>query len=165
MKVFLFCLLASSIFATERDSFTVYYFLQEDCKICQYYSPTFDSLYQKYNSDSIGFLGLFPNSFSSKENIEKFKSKYQIPFPLKKEYFQTKTKLFDATITPEVVVFNESTKQVVYKGRIDNSYYKLGRRRQVITERELEFVLEAIQKGETIEAFSQPAIGCYIKRD
>ncbi len=162
-KVVFFLLFSTSILAQEKDSFTVYYFLLEDCKICQYYTPTFQELYNSYNSDSLSFVGLFPNRFSSKDAINDFKEKYEIPFPLKPEYFQSKTKKFEVTITPEVVVYNETQEKILYKGRIDNSYYKLGRRRQVITARELETVLESIQKGEKVDVESQPALGCFIQ--
>lgn len=151
-----------SLLSQKNDSITVYYFLAEDCKICQYYSLTMNDLYDKYASDSIGFVGLFPNHFSTEEGISNYKEKYNIPFILKREYFQTKTKLFQATITPEVVVYNETEKLIIYQGRIDDSYYKLGKRRRVLTTHELEEVLSSIQKGETPKVESIKPIGCFI---
>lgn len=149
-------------FAQQKDSITVYYFLGEDCKICQYYTPTMIELHDKYNSKDLSFVGLFPNHFSSPDSIDVFKEKYDIPFTVKKEFFLTKTKLFDIKVTPEVVVYNETTKEVLYKGRIDNSYYKLGRRRQVITSKELDDVLALIEQGEKVDIPSAPPIGCFI---
>jgi len=163
IRITVILLLSSmSLFSQKSDSISIYYFLAEDCKICQYYSLTMNELHEEFASDSVAFIGLFPNHFSTEEGIQNFKEKYNIPFPLKREYFQTKTKLFGATITPEVVVYNESKKQIIYQGRIDDSYYKIGRRRQVITTNELESVLSSIQKGEKPNVESIKPIGCFI---
>jgi len=148
--------------AQQKDSITVYYFMLEECKICQYYTPTMIDFYDTYNSDQIGFVGLFPNHFSSPDNIKVFKDKYAIPFPLKKEFFLSRTNQFGVKVTPEVVVYNETTETVLYQGRIDNSYYKLGRRRQVITHYELRDVLDQILAGEEVNVSAAPPIGCYI---
>ena len=134
----------------------------EECKICQYYTPTMIDFFEKFNSDQIGFVGLFPNHFSSPNNIQSFKEKYAIPFPLKKEFFLSRTKNFGVKVTPEVVVYNENTETVLYQGRIDNSYYKLGRRRQVITHYELRDVLNQILAGEEVNVPAAAPIGCYI---
>jgi thiol-disulfide isomerase/thioredoxin len=146
----------------DRDSITVYYFLGEDCKICQYYTPTMNELYEKYNSEDVSFIGLFPNHFSSPDSIDIFKQKYAIPFTLKKEFFLTKTKEFDVKLTPEVVVYNETTEEIMYQGRIDNSYYKLGRRRQVVTSHELRDVLRCIVDGREVDVPAATPIGCLI---
>lgn len=155
-------LLGGSLAAEERDSVTVYYFLGEDCKICQYYTPTLNGLYSEYNSDSISFVGLFPNHFSTEEGIATFQSKYEIPFTLKREYFQTKTQAYKVRITPTVVVYNETKEEILYKGRIDDSYYKLGRRRRVVKSKELEQVLQSIMTGQEITTESVEPIGCVI---
>ena len=160
--IILFLQISISGSAQSKDSITVYYFLGEDCKICQYYTPTMIDLYERYRSENLSFVGLFPNHFSSQDSIDVFKKKYDIPFALKKEFFLTKTTLFDVKITPEVVVYNESRKEILYKGRIDNSYYKLGRRRQVITSRELDDVLAMVVDGEQVDVPYAKPIGCFI---
>lgn len=155
-----FLSIPSSISA--KDSITVYLFLAEDCKICQYYTPLLHNLYEQYSLERIGWVGFFPNRYSNEESIQTFKEKFDIPFPLKREFYQTKTKALRATITPEVVVYNEDTNRIIYQGRIDNSYYRLGRRRQVTTSHELRDVLEALRKGKIPKVNNQPPIGCYI---
>ena len=161
-RILFFVILAQGLQAQKTDSFTVYYFLGEECKICQYYSLTFNELHDTFASDSIQFVGLFPNHFSTEEGIDKFKSDYKIPFVLKREYFQTKTQKFEVKITPTVVVYNETEERVVYKGRIDDSYYKLGRRRRVITSEELKDVLTSIRNGEAVTTKPIEPIGCVI---
>jgi len=137
--------------------------MAEECTICQAYTPLMTELHDTYASEQISFVGLFPNRFSKKETIELFKEKYNLPFPLKREYFQTKTKKFGAEITPEVVVFNESTETILYKGRIDNMFVRIGKRRTVVTENELQMVLSQIKENVPISVEQKDAIGCYIK--
>jgi len=158
-----FFFLSFFLSAQEFDTrYTVYYFLGEDCKICQYYSPTINALDTIYTSDSLSFVGLFPNRYSTEKGISAFQEKHKIGFELKREYFGTKTKQFGVTITPEVVVYDNHEEKVLYKGRIDDSYHKLGRRRQVITSEELKDVLAAIVGGMEITTLPTPSIGCYI---
>ncbi len=144
------------------DTITVFIFMGEDCRICHYYAAELSRLNEEYSSDNISFIGLFPNRYSSDEGIEKFKEKYRIPFPLKREYFQTKTKSLGAKITPEVFVYNETKQDIIYHGRIDNSYYRVGRLRRVVTSHELEDVLKEVSEGDYSTHQSEPAIGCFI---
>ncbi len=142
--------------------YTVYYFLGEDCKICQYYTPQMIEYHNTYASDSLSFIGLFPNKYSSANGVKEFSEKYSIPFPLKLEYFATKTKLFEVTITPEVVVYDKVEEEILYKGRIDDGYVRIGKRRRIPTQFELRDVLDSIIVGEDVAFESVPAIGCFI---
>jgi thiol-disulfide isomerase/thioredoxin len=161
--LFLFVLLGCvTVFTQSKDSITVNFFLLEDCKICQYYAPTIQQLYDDYNNEYTTFIGYFPNRYSSEKNIATFKEKYNIPFKLKKEFFQTRTQKYNVTVTPEVVVYNETKGEIIYQGRIDNSYAKLGKRRRVVTEHELNEVLDNINKGNEIVVSKTIAIGCLI---
>jgi peroxiredoxin len=149
-------------FSQKKDSITVYLFLAEDCKICQYYSNTLSDLYQQFNSPHIAFLGLFPNRYSTEKGIQAFKQKFEIPFPLKREFYHSKTDALAATITPEVVVFNESRQSIIYQGRIDDSYVKLGKRQRVVKHHELQEVLTALADNRDPAVANQPAVGCFI---
>jgi len=117
---FILLLVAVGLSAQEADNkYTVYLFLGEDCKICQYYAPLMHELDSLYASDSLSFVGLFPNRYSTEEGITEFKNDHDLSFQLKREYFGTKTKAFEVTITPEVIVYDEEREQVLYKGRLD----------------------------------------------
>lgn len=142
--------------------YTVYFFLGEDCKICQYYTPVMNELSTNFASDSISFVGMFPTRYSTKKGIADFRDKYDVNFPLKREYYGTKTRKFGVKITPEVVIYDNIYEEVLYKGRIDNSYVTVGRRRQVVTESELKWALNNILEGDEIKVKESKTIGCYI---
>lgn len=154
-------MLSSSVFVKGMDSISLYIFLLDDCIICQNYTPILNSLYDEFGQD-VEFVGYFPNFSSKIDKIDRFREKYSIEFPLKTDYFKTQCSKYKATITPEVVLVNHSDNKVLYRGRIDNMFYKLGRRRQVVTKFELRDALRSVANQTKIEITETKAMGCYI---
>jgi thiol-disulfide isomerase/thioredoxin len=144
------------------DSISVYVFLHEDCPVSQYYTLQLNELNTDYTNEDIKFIGLFPNFSSKKEKIEAFRKKYNIEFELKTDYFKSLTKAMGATITPEAVIYNHTTKSILYSGRIDDSFYKVGRRKSVTTTSELKDALISIHNGKEITNIKTQAVGCFI---
>ena len=66
-----------------------------------------------------------------------------------------------ATVTPEAAVIGPSG-QVLYRGRIDNVYASLGKRRPEATEMDLRKALEETLSGKPVSTPVTKAIGCYI---
>lgn len=147
-----------------RDSFTVYLFLLEDCKITQAYTAQLDSIYAQYASDSITFVGLFPNPLSNDSTVWDFQEKYALPFPCTTQGGPEAARRFGATVTPEVVLYNETRQHTLYQGRIDNLYEKLGQRRRVVTSFELRAALEAVREHRPVAVRRTRPTGCFIPR-
>lgn len=145
--------------STSKET-TVYIFLSETCPICQSYTLTLKELYQKYNS-KIKFVGVFPNYYADSDSIFAFKEKYSMPFELIMDKDSKLTKHFKASITPEVFVETESGK-LLYSGRIDDSFYAIGKRRKVITSTELSDALIQIVSGQPVTVPKTQAVGCII---
>lgn len=148
-----------------KDSITVYVFLHESCLISQYYTLPLRTLHQTYADSNVQFIGLFPNLSSKPDKIQAFKESYEIPFDLKTDYYHTKTKALGATVTPEVVVYNESKEEIIYKGRIDDSYARVGKRKRIVSTTELNDVLEAVSKNQPVLTGPTTAIGCFIGKN
>lgn len=144
------------------ERFTVYFFLLEDCKISQAYTPTLKQLFSNYASDSIRFYGLFPNPISSKTSAEAFRQKYNLPFSCTTAQANAIARRFSVEVTPEVVVFENGIQQVLYQGRIDNLFERVGKRRKVVTARELEDALMAIQQRREPPKKRTQAVGCIL---
>ncbi len=147
----------------QPDSVTVYLFFRIDCKICEYYTNDLEKLYKKYREDNVSFIAVFPNFMDKPPAIERYREKFGLPFPAKTDYSKRLTKKFKATVTPEVVVYNETKEIVLYQGRIDNTYYRLGRKRSVTTSSELATVLEKHSNGTPVDVAFTQAIGCFIQ--
>jgi len=118
-----------------------------------------DSLYR---SDTLQFQGLFPNRYSNEEGIANYAENHEITIPLKREYFGTMARKFGVTITPEVVLYDEKNDQVLYQGRIDDSYVRVGRRKRFIKSKDLEKAILQLIDGKAIETKATQPIGCYI---
>ncbi|MDZ4682139.1 MAG: redoxin family protein [Saprospiraceae bacterium] len=148
--------------AAPSDSITVYLFLREDCVICQQYTPQLERLAAECGGKGVHFFGVFPNASSSPELIAEFAEKYGLTFPLETDPDQTLTHRFGVTITPEVVVYDHRLGQVLYTGRIDDRYVKVGKRRRHVQTSELEDALKAIRSGQPVAIREAPATGCLI---
>ncbi|MEM9992431.1 MAG: hypothetical protein AAF738_11760, partial [Bacteroidota bacterium] len=147
---------------TTIDSISIYIFLHESCKISQYYTLPLNELYQEYASEQVQFVGLFPNFNSKPDKIAAFKQQYDILFELKTDYYHIKKERFGATVTPEVVVYHEGKQQILYQGRIDDTYFRVGKKRQVTSTAELADVLKSITNEQPIKVASTTPIGCFI---
>jgi len=165
--MFLLCTMIS--FATaqvesqpiKKDSFTLYLFLLDDCPICIDYTTTINNLHEEYGNE-ISFIGYFPNFSSKPEKIEAYKKKYGIKFQTFTDYYKENSKKWDVAVTPEVILYDHSRNSIIYKGRIDNKFVKLGRRRNVVTENDLALVLESTRTDSPIGYTYKKPVGCFI---
>jgi hypothetical protein len=145
-----------------RDSFTVYFFLLEDCKITQAYTDKISDIWREYAGDSIGFSALFPNPVSGESSVAEFCSKYGLPFSCSREEASEKAHQFGVSVTPEVVLCNETRGEMLYRGRIDNMFEKIGERRRVVTSFELEAALHAVRNHLEVPVPRTRAVGCFL---
>lgn len=141
---------------------TVYVFLAETCPISQQAMLALRNLYATYASCGVQFVGLFPDQQTSPADIAAFGRTFKVPFPLKLDRKKLLTRRFQARITPEVVVAAADGHTVLYQGRIDNSYVRLGQRRTVVTQQELRDALGAITTGKSVVKARTEAVGCFI---
>jgi len=145
------------------DSISVIIFLSETCPICQQATPAINDLYQKYSHRGVEFTGVFPNKgISNPATITKFKKKYRLPVNMIYDpEGQWKNEL-KATITPEIFIIHKMTHQVYYRGRIDNQYVALGKRRKIVTEFYADDAIRALLEGTFPSLAYTEAIGCFI---
>ncbi len=154
-----------SLMTKASDSITVYVFLLESCQICQNQTAELNEIHQKYAESGIEFLGIFPNNeLSTQEGIDSFQTKYNLKFPFKFDPDQIIASQFQASITPEVVVVRNADQKILYRGKIDNSYERVGVRRSVITEFYLKDALNQILENKEISIPQTSPVGCFIMK-
>jgi peroxiredoxin len=161
---FIVIFLTGNLLLKAQDKKLVYVFLSETCPICKSATIELNNLNLEFSKQGFEFIGVFPNENVSTEASRKtFSKKYKIDFKLISDTNQKITKQFNATITPEVIVWNESKQKILYRGKIDNSFESVGKRRTVTTAFYLRSALESIQKdiSESI-TFTEP-VGCFIQ--
>lgn len=145
-----------------NDRITVYFFLLEDCKISQAYIPTIRQLHTQFAGDSIVFAGLFPNPISSASSVTAFQQKYDLPFSCNAEGTRAVASRFGIEVTPEVVVFQHAEQKILYRGRIDNLFERVGKRRKIVTSHDLRDALKAIQQNLDPPRRETQAVGCIL---
>lgn len=151
--------------APPTTQYVVYIFLSETCPICQSQTIELKNLSEHFTAKGVEFIGVFPNiSISTEASITKFKEKYNIPFTVKIDADQKLTKQFSATITPQVFVVRTADNKVLYSGKVDNGYERIGKRRTVVTDRHLQKALLSILNKEIPEPAETKPVGCFIVR-
>ena len=68
---------------------------------------------------------------------------------------------FDAHVAPSAYVISETT-FVLYRGRIDDWMYAVGKKRTVITHHELEDALAAIAQHKKVPVDKTDPVGCLV---
>lgn len=148
--------------SSASPDFTVTVFMAPKCTICKYYTPALKELHAHFSGKGVAFQGVFPNAHSTLESIDAFKQEFSIPFSLVQDSADLASQ-FDATVTPEVVLTNAKG-EVLYQGRIDNSYVRVGKRRTYTSSSELKDALKAVTSGKEVKVKSAPPIGCIIEK-
>lgn len=146
----------------EKTQLSVYIFLSETCPISQYYTITLKDLYREFESKNLAFKGVFPNKESTEESVAEFKRSYDLPFDLMLDPEQKMAREMKATVTPEVIVKNDRTGEILYQGRIDDSYYQVGKKRAFVRDHDLRDALSKIQNNQPVKKPKTDAVGCII---
>ena len=83
---------------------------------------------------------------------------WRIPFPYLVDESQEVARTFKAQCTPDIYLFN-SHKQLVYHGRIDDSW----KDESLVTQEDLKIAITQLANEEKISAKQMPSMGCSIK--
>ena len=145
-----------------QNVLTVVYFLSPECPLCINYTLAMRNLEREFASDDLVFFGIFSKEWYSTEEVKNFALKYKLDF---KMLFDDGNKLahaLDATVTPEVFVFNSNSK-IIYSGKIDNWVNELGKKKREVSDHYLKNAMLAFRDGKTIEPERTKPIGCLIE--
>lgn len=146
-----------------KDSLTVYVFLHDDCVISRFYTPALSALDAQYRQRHIGIIGLFPHAGITAAAVDNFRTEFGIPFPLAKDSAQAMARQLGISVMPEVAVVDVESKRLLYRGRIDDSYVRVGKRNLHPKKNDLTEVLDAWLSGHPpSETIKTQAIGCLI---
>jgi hypothetical protein len=138
----------------------VSFFVSPTCTICRYYALEMRELSVDYASQGVVFAAYAVGPLLTDSVVESFQEEYKIPFPVVLD--DTMHRTLNATVTPEVFVLQNDT--VVYHGRIDDSFLRIGKRRAHVKNRELRSVLDSILQGRAVHVNFVPAVGCIIEK-
>ena len=142
---------------------TVYVFLADTCPISQHATLAMRDLYFRYSSQGICFGGVFPSASTTDADIAAFAKAYRMPFVLSHDADHRLTRRLKVRVTPEVVVLAADGHNVLYQGRLDDTFARLGQRRAVVQHHELADALAAVVAGRPVAVPRTEPVGCFIE--
>ena len=142
------------------DRAAVIIFIDADCPICNAYSGEINRLSIEYGSKGINFYVAYADPDLKPDEARKQLKEFGVTCPGLLDSSLVLARRLGATITPEAVIVGKD-QNVLYRGRIDDLYTRLGERRYEATHHDLRIALDAIVAGETPPP-GGPAVGCAI---
>jgi thiol-disulfide isomerase/thioredoxin len=162
LTILLFCLTQANQ-VPEEPKFTAYVFIAEECPVCNYVGKTLKKISTEFQND-VKFVAVFPQRISSLETANRFIEKYDLSnFEIKLDTDHLITNRYNAMVTPEVVLVN-SNDNIVYKGRINDSYASPGRIRHGKVTEDLNNAIDLVLQNKTVDKPWYDPVGCYITK-
>ncbi len=134
-------------------------FVTTDCPIANSYAPEISTLVKDFTDSPIRFYAINVDPDLTPDAARKHAKEFGLSLPI---ILDTKHQLVTATgitRTPEVAVILADGK-VAYRGRIDDRYPGLGKKRQAPKQRDLRDALSAVIAGEPVLTPRTEAVGC-----
>jgi thiol-disulfide isomerase/thioredoxin len=141
---------------------SVLFFITSDCPISSSYAPEIQRICSEYGPKQVSCDLVYVDPTLTVADIKKHVLDFgYASLPAILDSSQKLVKAAGATITPEAAIVGPSG-QILYRGRIDNVYVALGKRRPEATEHDLRKALDEILSGKPVSTTQTQAIGCYI---
>lgn len=151
---------AADFLLQHRGKVLVLLFVRTDCPISNRYAP----LIQQMSRDHLhgaSFQLVFPDSHEPPEKIRGFLRDFHYRLPAVRDLDHDLTRTSSIKVTPEAAVFDPHG-QLIYHGRIDNLYQRIGQSRRAAATHELADAIAAASRGEKPPVASADAVGCFI---
>lgn len=140
---------------------TVLFFLLPDCPISNAYAPEIKRICSDYEPKKVAAFIVHADPDVSPEQAKKHAKEYGFACPTLRDPSHVLVKHAGATVAPEVALLGPDAK-LLYRGRIDNLYVELGKRRAIPTTRDLRDALDAVLAGRAVTTPRTEAIGCFL---
>lgn len=125
-----------------------------DCPIANSYAPEIKRIISEYGAFSFTVVYVDKDAAAARVHADEYGySRWTVDYELAK-------KLRIAKVPEVAVIFNNV---VVYRGRIDDMYVDLGKRRAEATTRDLRDALDCIAAGKQVAVRETQAVGCDIQ--
>ena len=136
-------------------------FIAHDCPVANGYAPEINRIVSKYGPKGIACFVVYVEPDLAVEDARKHAREYGYPCRAVQDTSHQLVARTGVKVTPEAAVLGRSG-SLLYRGRIDDLYPALGKRRIRATHTDLRSALDAIIKGERPNPRMTVAIGCFI---
>ena len=132
-----------------------------DCPIANGYSPEIMAIADEFAPQGLRFFLVCVDPDATAEAARQHASDYSLELPILLDREHVLVSALEATITPEAAVVGAGG-ELLYRGRIDDLYAALGKKRVRPTRHDLRLALAAVVEGRPVEQPRTEAVGCFI---
>jgi peroxiredoxin len=141
----------------------VLFFISSECPASNGYAPELTRLFKDYTDKGVKFYGVYSDPDLTAEQALAHAKEYQLPFPMLLDPKQILAHQSGAKRVPTAVILSAEGK-VLYRGRIDDRYVSLGKKRAEPTKRDTEDALALVLAGKAPSAAETEVIGCLLPK-
>jgi hypothetical protein len=147
--------------ANSRRTGTVFVFMSSECPISRQYVPELNRLHHAAASAAgeVGFYGIISDPTLNRRAAAQFVAEFKIAFPVLFDASGELAELLQPDHVPQAILVN-SAGVIVYRGRIDDLYPEIGKRRGEPSRRDLLDAFTALAEKRPIPASRTAAVGC-----
>jgi mono/diheme cytochrome c family protein len=136
-------------------------FVTQDCPVANHYASEIGRIAREYADKKVPLLLVHVDSDLTLDAARHHAEEYHLDMPILIDAKHELVARAGAKVTPEAAVITPDGK-VVYCGRIDDRFGKLGRQRPEPNQRELRDALDSVLAGTPVAVARVDAIGCPI---
>jgi hypothetical protein len=139
---------------------SVLIFFWQDCPISNGYVPELNRIAASHANFAFYLVQIDPEltTVAAKEHARQYDLRMTVLLDPRHRLVH----LTQATVTPEAVVLGQAGK-VLYRGRIDDTYARIGEKRPAAQHHDLSDALDAITADRSVKEKETQAIGCLIQ--
>lgn len=146
----------------ERRAGTAFVFISTECPIARQYIPELNRIAASPAAEKVPLLGVLSDRSLSRADAKKFVDEFKIEFRVIFDATGELADMFGPTHVPQAFVVNPNS-EIVYRGRIDDLYAAIGKRRPEASTHDLLDAMTALGEGKKIEVAATETIGCTLQ--
>jgi hypothetical protein len=136
-------------------------FVLADCPIANAFVPELSAIERDSSARGVRFFIVHVDPDVTPAAARKHASDFGIRMPVLIDRDHSLVAAIGATVTPETAIVTPSG-DIAYRGRIDDRFGALGKKRPAPTKRDLRDALDAVIAGRRVAIARTAAVGCYI---
>lgn len=138
-------------------------FIWSECPSSNGYAPELVRLFKDFAGQGVKFYGVHSDPDITAEQILTHAKEHRLSFPMLLDPAQSLARQTGAKRVPTAVILSAEGK-VLYRGRIDDRYVSLGKKRAEPTSQDLRDALTQIVAGKSPAVAETEVIGCLLPK-
>ena len=141
----------------------VLFIVSSECPASSGYAPEFARLFKSYGDKGVLFYGIYTDPDLTAQQATAHAKEHLIDYPVLLDPSQKLVGQTGAKRVPTAVILSPAGK-ILYRGRVDDRYISLGKKRPEPTQRDTENALSLVLAGKTPLAAETEVIGCLLPK-